>query len=851
MMNEDVGGTNTTYDIDGVTHDIQAKTTTLRRLREEITAQLSDARADTDDDEEGDSEDEHASNSAPSSDVSDDDDTDASDDAYGISRVMQIRVSESLTGDVDRRVASSSSSSSSLNEDVSLRRIQVDADLEVKLRRLELRKVDLELKLAHSREKVELARQTLEEAEEIHGMYAVEFAVATKEFEMQQDLVYDELERKEEEAKAKQLAALQAAAMRRADEHRREADASFKRGDIGAAEQSYSHAIAELEVSGIVLVQPSQLWLRVNRAAALFSLGHAREALTECEMVLKVDCNHARALLRASTCCLQLQELEKAQRYIEFVVLSPGSSAADLKEAAAQKVTLVRAFIERDKVAANDAFRKDDFNTALELYTSALEHLEVINLPDSKKVQVGLFSNRAAAHMMLGSPLLAAEDCCAALKLEPLHFKAQIRLARCLLQLGHFEEAKQEACDVINHKFSNTDQKSDAKQVLNDLEVTQHIVDEVACQLRELEESNDQEDGGDRDKNCVEDVLQSLKIASQLSPQSSFIATLKAEALRFAGDLDAAEKLVEDVSVKDIRRLCIRARIYFELADIGNCLESLAPLMPALESMNGNSAGSPKFENDLINPTELLILSQRAHDINQLKERGKSAFSAGNYGDAMRMYSEALGMCKYSKTLQALFLSNICACEQATERYVDALASASAACALAPTYAKAHSRLAAIYTELDMVSDAKATYEALLTMSLSSDEQTKVLSYLKTVEERLQAGTPINWRRLLGVGAKPSSDELKKCYRQLALSHHPDKASRGGASQALSEARADVSSRLFKLIGEAYNVLNDSTALIKWENARVKAKNKAFTSSDSPSRRSPFNDSNKWYSGTW
>ena len=217
----------------------------------------------------------------------------------------------------------------------------------------------------------------------------------------------------------------------------------------------------------------------------------------------------------------------------------------------------------------------------------------------------------------------------------------------------------------------------------------------------------------------------------------------------------------------------------------------------------------------------------------------------------MRMYSEALGMCKYSKTLQALFLSNICACEQATERYVDALASASAACALAPTYAKAHSRLAAIYTELDMVSDAKATYEALLTMSLSSDEQTKVLSYLKTVEERLQAGTPINWRRLLGVGAKPSSDELKKCYRQLALSHHPDKASRGGASQALSDARADVSSRLFKLIGEAYNVLNDSTALIKWENARVKAKNKAFTSSDSPSRRSPFNDSNKWYSGTW
>ena len=161
-------------------------------------------------------------------------------------------------------------------------------------------------------------------------------------------------------------------------------------------------------MSGIVLVQPSQLWLRVNRAAALFSLGHAREALTECELVLRVDCNHVRALLRASACCLQLQELEKAQRYIEFVALSPASTAAELKEAAAQKVTLVHAFIDRDKVAANDAFHRDDFNTALGLYSSALEHLEIINLPDSKKLQVGLFSNRAASHMMLGNPLLAS-----------------------------------------------------------------------------------------------------------------------------------------------------------------------------------------------------------------------------------------------------------------------------------------------------------------------------------------------------------------------------------------------------------------------------------------------------------
>jgi len=832
-------------DIETMARDIRTKTTSLRKLQEEITAQLSGARLSDASDESEDDGRESASSNSASRDKDEyyevTDESALNRRAHAIFEGVDVRVSESLIiSDVDRRASTSTSSEGSS------RRISVTADSseEVKLRRLDLRRVDLELKLENSWEKVELARRALEEAEEIHRLYASEFAVATKEFEIQQDLVYDERERKKDEAKAKQIAASQAAALKRADEHRREADASFKRGDIGAAEQLYSHAIAELEVSGIVLVQPSQLWLRVNRAAALFSLGHAREALMECELVLAVDCNHVRALLRASACCLQLRELEKAQRYIEFVALSSASSAADLREAAAQKCSVVRAFVERDKVAGNDAFRKGDFNAALQSYTSALEHLDIMSLPDSKNVQVGLFSNRAAAHMMLGNPKLAAEDCYSALKLDPLHFKAQVRLARCFLQLGHFEEAHREALDIIDHTSSNPDHKTDSRQVLDDLEVTRRIIDDAAIHLRDLQEN----ENADVEKRS-EKILQSLERALQLAPRSSLIATLKAEALRFVGDIDAAVELVEDVNVKDIRRLCVRARVYFDLADLRNCLESLNPLIPALEFSEGQCCGSSEAElNDtlkqILNPASLLLTFRRVRDIYKLKEKGKSAFNDGDYAGATCAYTEALGMCKDSKILQALFLSNICACEQATGRYVDALASASTACILAPSYAKAHSRLGAIYTELDMVSDAKATYESLLKMSLTADERAKVQSYLKTVSERANAGTPIDLRRLLGVGAKPSNDELKKCYRQLALSHHPDKATRGGASQALSNARADVSSRLFNLISEAYNVLSDCTAAVKWENARVKAKNKTFTSNESPSRRSPFSDSN-------
>jgi DnaJ family protein C protein 7 len=204
--------------------------------------------------------------------------------------------------------------------------------------------------------------------------------------------------------------------------------------------------------------------------------------------------------------------------------------------------------------------------------------------------------------------------------------------------------------------------------------------------------------------------------------------------------------------------------------------------------------------------------------------------------------------------LQGLFLSNICACEQATQNYIDALASAGAACALAPTYIKAHTRLAAIYTELDMVVDAQKTYQALLHMDLTPEERINVESYLDHVRIRVQAEMPIDWRKLLGVGAKSPKDALKKKYRQLALKHHPDKASQGVASENLAKARATVSSRLFNLINEAHNVLSNDNAVIKWENDRAKAKYKCCRPSGYPMRgHSTFGDTNRreHYASTW
>lgn len=763
-----------------------------------------------------------------------------------------------ISAEASRRVDQAHSSATTMSN----ARAQADAEMEIRLRRAELRKVDLELKLANSHEKVELARRALRDAEEVQTMYEIEFEDAVKEFEEQQGLVYDELEKREEEHKAAQIAAMQAAAILRADQWRRDADASFNRGEIGEAEQLYSHAIAELEVSGLALIQPSHLWLRVNRATALFTLGHVREALSECELVLKVDSSHIRALSRAAECCLHLNELEKAQRYIEFVSLSPNADSNDLKAALTQKRVLIRALVERDKLAGNDAFRSDNFVEAMRLYSSALENLNSVDLPDVVRVRVGLLSNRAAAWMMMGEAREGAEDCRAALELDELHFKARIRLGRCLLQQGHFEKALHEAFQVMNRGLSTSDHKLDAKQVIDDAALLKRIIEDTGEKLYQME-------GAAAENRIVDDIMKQLDESLILAPHCAAIKIFKAEALRFSGDLDAAGKQLLGVNVDDnIRGLCVQIRIAFDLGMISFCMDTLERLkffIPKLVSYAKRQSLDVLFESEdaqeykteleqIPNPVTLFQISNTVHQICELKCQGKDNFCNSNYAEAISAYTEALGLCKDSDTLQGLFLSNICACEQATKSYIDALASAGAACALAPTYIKAHTRLAAIYTELDMVIDAQKTYQALLRMDLTLEERINVESYLDHVRVRVQAEMPIDWRKLLGVEAKSSKDALKKKYRQLALKHHPDKASQGAASENLARARATVSSRLFNLINEAHNVLSNDNAVIKWENDRAKAKYKCCRPSGYPMHgRSTFGDTNRkeHYASTW
>lgn len=796
-------------------------------------------------------------------------------------------------GDVDHRYDLDDDDGNDGNDDddddddeAEVRR-QVDAELEMNLRRAELCHVELELKLVSAEDDVRKAKEALALAEGMREVYQKQAHAAWEEVGEAERLIAEEKARREEEDAARYLAERQAQAIVEADDLRQRGNEAYRQGKSGEAELLYKMAIDELEMCQIVLEEPSHLTLRTNRAAALMALGRTRDALCECEMVLEINPCNIRALSRAANCCIKLGDLTAAKNHVDDICLSPDATAADLQAAADQHQKILAASVERDRLVGNDSYRRGDYEGALCWYDAALTAAKDAKETESlKSIRVGLHTNRAAAHLMVGHPLPAAEDCCAALRLDSSHAKAQVRLARCLLQLGDFSEARQEATDVTSRAAAELQSKSEARSVIKDIEAVEGALREVGDRLKTAE-SQRRTRAGDEiidTRATAEEALVALDAAMLIGPQVPDLVTLKAEALRLAGKPQEALTLVSGKKAINARRRFVEVRVQFDLGNIAACIdagEQLADLLlmvpeykAAMEKENTKEKKKEDGDVDekdtveaeegkeeekrkdtvikelaaVPDPEGLLELLDKASKISKCKEDGRDAFFQGRHQDALGLYTEALIKSSGVPMLEGLFLSNICACEQALGKYADALSSAGTAVAIAPSFVKAHSRLATLYTELGMLTDAVAAYKRMLELPLERSEETQARSNLATATARSKYDRPVNWYKLLGVEAATSAADIKKAYRQLALVHHPDKAGRGGVSADVAEAKAEMSSKLFKQVGEAQRVLTNVMERAKWESAKARAdRQDAYTSSRTFSYSDHFSESTSRY----
>ncbi|XP_068611719.1 WD and tetratricopeptide repeats protein 1 [Brachionichthys hirsutus] len=102
--------------------------------------------------------------------------------------------------------------------------------------------------------------------------------------------------------------------------------------------------------------------------------------------------------------------------------------------------------LERIKQQANDAFARQQWTQAIQLYSSGIHQANCNAM---------LYGNRAAAYMKRkwdGDHYDALKDCLKALNLHPGHLKAHFRLARCLFELKYVAEAL-ECLDDFKGKF--------------------------------------------------------------------------------------------------------------------------------------------------------------------------------------------------------------------------------------------------------------------------------------------------------------------------------------------------------------------------------------------------------------
>ncbi|KAF3839966.1 hypothetical protein F7725_018683 [Dissostichus mawsoni] len=107
--------------------------------------------------------------------------------------------------------------------------------------------------------------------------------------------------------------------------------------------------------------------------------------------------------------------------------------------------TELPAYLEKIKQKANDAFARQQWTQAIQLYSLGIHQASCNAM---------LYGNRAAAYMKRkdGDHYDALKDCLKALSLNPTHLKAHFRLARCLFELKYVSEAM-ECLDDFKGKF--------------------------------------------------------------------------------------------------------------------------------------------------------------------------------------------------------------------------------------------------------------------------------------------------------------------------------------------------------------------------------------------------------------
>ncbi|XP_073232027.1 stress-induced-phosphoprotein 1-like [Porites lutea] len=230
----------------------------------------------------------------------------------------------------------------------------------------------------------------------------------------------------------------------KAEVHKNAGNEAYSKKDFAKAISFYTEGI-RIQCTDKQLVSK----LYNNRSTIYFYLENYHDCLNDVKAAIALQPFYLKAIIRGARACLKLKQFEEAMIWCdkglaigkdnqellkikscsikEHEKLSKQEGDGEAKEEddsgnnpKSLDCTLTA---ETHKNAGNNAFRKDDFVTAINLYTEGIE----VKCND-EDLNAKLYNNRASAHYHLGNYQDCLSDVKAATALQPSYLKAIIRV---------------------------------------------------------------------------------------------------------------------------------------------------------------------------------------------------------------------------------------------------------------------------------------------------------------------------------------------------------------------------------------------------------------------------------------
>lgn len=465
---------------------------------------------------------------------------------------------------------------------------------------------------------------------------------------------------------------------------------------------------------------------------------------------------------------------------------------------------------------ARKHFNLKQYSDAKECYSEAL-----ISEPSN----VALWSNKAAACMMLGDYQQALDDATAGVKLDFWHARVHERCAKCMLLLAKLDQAvkfvqlrKEKASEEFNNPSSGW------RTFLNLAQRVTHHSD-VIIQIDEIL-------GDNRNSTCladaekcvghVLDMMAQLGKSERRSPWGKRLSLTKVKALLFPTSGESGQKREDRIAwgqlgLEEVERLVADDTDLSDLSESnlqhwkGRCLLRLARRDQARECFTE----AVRICGGKHKPTEELLESIDTAEAE--RENGKQAFFKGEYKQAQAHYDIAVRADRYrpDPEFTATLLCNRGTCLHKRGGQVSlcsALEDVNKALFLRPTYIKALIRRGLVCMDQERYESARASFHDAYKL----DPKFAGLADLQACAKRWAANPPKrNYYAVLRVGFDASEVSIKKAYKAAALKWQQD----------LSLEADEAAGRAFKDIQEAFNVLSDPLSRREYDRLDDEIKN--------------------------